>query len=96
MTEISILINCDTRPEREEQGGLFNGAINMDFLTDGVYNKIKFFEGFDKEVILFIDKHNEIPKDVLNYVYSICDTVVVRRHTHLNIVTGKQIGRAHV
>lgn len=82
MPDISIVINCDTRDERGEQGGLFNGAVNMDFLTDGVYNKIKFFEGFDKEVILFIDKHNEIPKDVLDYVYSICDTVVVRRHTH--------------
>lgn len=78
---ISIVINADTRGEKNNEG-LFNGTVSMDFITDGVFNKIKFFKGFEKEVILFIDKHNDIPQDVLAYIYSICDTVVVRKHSH--------------
>lgn len=82
MPLISIVINADTRPERNTQEGLFAGTVNEDFITDGVFNKIKFFEGFDKEVILFVDKHQEIPAATLEYIHSICDTVVIRRHTH--------------
>lgn len=82
MPLISIVINADTRNEKPTNDGLFNGVINLDFITDGVYNKIQFLRGFDIEVILFIDKHNEIPEKALSYIHSICDTVVIRRHTH--------------
>src|SRR6187551_3640279 len=82
MPFISIVINCDTRPEKNSNDGLFNGAINSDFLTDGVFNKIKFFDGFDIETILFLDKHNEVPEKSLSYIHAICDTVVIRKHTH--------------
>lgn len=82
MPQISIVINCDTRGEKNEQTGLFNGVVNADFLTDSVFNKIKFFDGFDKEVIVFIDQHNEVDEKILSYLYSIADTVVLRRHTH--------------
>lgn len=82
MPLLSVVINADTRSEKDEQTGLFNGAVNNDFLTDGVFNKIQFFKGFDIETILFIDKHNEIPEKTLEYIHSICDTVVIRKHTH--------------
>jgi len=82
MTEISVVINCDTRGERNQQTGLFNGVVNDDFLTDGVFNKIAFFKGFDIETIVFIDEHNPVDEKTLSYLRSICDTVVVRKHTH--------------
>lgn len=84
MPYLSIVINCDTRQKRNEQEGLFSGAVNLDFLTDGVRNKQLFFSGFDIETIVFIDKHNDIPQEVLEYLYKVCDTVVVRKHTSEN------------
>lgn len=82
MSTISVVINCDTRGEKNNQTGLFNGVVNLDFLTDGVYNKKKAFDGFDIETIVFVDKHNEIPQQDLEYMYKLCDTVVIRKHTH--------------
>lgn len=81
---ISVVINCDTRPQRNEQTGLFGGVCNEDFLTDGILNKIKFFEGFDIETIVFIDEHLPVSEKTLEYLRSICDTVVVRKHTSEN------------
>ena len=81
---ISICINVDTRSPKDEQNGLFNGAINLDFLTDGVFNKIKFFSGFDIETIVFIDEHNPVDEKTLTYLRSICDTVCIRKHTDEN------------
>lgn len=81
MPLISLCINVDTRPPRNEQGGIFNGAVDSDFLTDGVLNKINFLKGFDIETIVFIDEHLEVSNETLNYLRSICDTVVVRKHT---------------
>jgi len=81
MPEISVVINVDTRPQRDEQTGLFNGVCNEDFLTDGVYNKIKFFESFDIETIVFIDEHLPVSGETLAYLMKTCDTVVIRKHT---------------
>lgn len=81
MPDISVVINCDTRPERSNENGLSKGVVSRDFLTDGVFNKIKFFSGFDIEVILFIDKIEEIPQQTLEYIHILCDVVVVRKHT---------------
>lgn len=78
---ISICVNVDTRNPKSTQNGLFNGAINIDFVTDGVYNKKKFFEGFDTELIVFIDEHNPVDEKTLFYLREICDVVCIRKHT---------------
>lgn len=82
MPHLSLVINCDTRPQRDSQDGLFSGVVNEDFLTDGIFNKIKFFDGFDIETIVFIDEHLPVPEKTLEYLRTICDTVVIRKHTH--------------
>ena len=79
---ISLVINCDTRSKRNEQTGLFNGVVNEDFLTDGIFNKIAFFKGFDIETIVFVDEHNSVSDTTLSYLRSICDVVVLRKHTN--------------
>lgn len=81
MPLISLVINCDTRPERNNQDGLMKGVIDLEFLDEGVFNKIKFFDGFDIETIVFIDKHKEIPEKKLEFLYKNCDTVCIRKHT---------------
>lgn len=82
MPLISLCINVDTRNKKNQNDGLFNGAVNIDFLTDGVFNKIKFFAGFDIETIVFIDEHNPVDEKTLSYLRHICDTVVIRKHTN--------------
>lgn len=66
---ISIVINCDTRPgifDKVSSGDtMLNGTRSIDFLTDGVRNKINFFKGFDIETTLFIDSHEAMPFNVL-------------------------------
>lgn len=81
MPLISVVINVDTR-NKQQQGGLLNGAVDSDFLTDGVYNKIKFFEGYDIETIVFIDEHNPVEQKTIDYLRSVCNVVCVRKHTH--------------
>lgn len=79
---ISLCINCDTRPERNNlSGDSLTGVVNEDFLTDGIFNKIRFLYGFEFEVIVFIDEHLPIPEKSLDYIRSICDCVVIRKHT---------------
>ncbi|HRP30469.1 MAG TPA: hypothetical protein PKV73_01190 [Agriterribacter sp.] len=82
--KISLVINADSRPEKNTADSIFNGAVNLDFLTDGVFNKITFLKGFDFETILFVDVHNQIPERELNYIREICDCVVLRKHTSEN------------
>lgn len=81
---ISIVINCDTRSgfiENESTADtMFNGCRSVDFLIDGVQNKINFFKDFEKEVILFIDQHESIPEGVLNTIRGMVDTLVIRKH----------------
>lgn len=84
MSDISVVINCDTRSQRDEQSGLFNGVVNLDFLTDGIFNKIKFFDGFDIEVIVYVDEHNPVDEKTLDYLRAICSCVVIRKHTNEN------------
>jgi hypothetical protein len=84
MTKISLIINCDTRPERDNQNGMFNGVVDRDFLTEGIKNKQKFFEGFDIETIVFIDKIEDISVQALDFLHQSCTTVVVRKHSEEN------------
>lgn len=80
--KISLVINCDTRPQRDSFGGSnLMGCVNEDFLTDGIYNKVKFFDGFDKEVIVSIDEHLPIPEETFRYIRTLADTVLIRKHT---------------
>lgn len=81
MPSISVVINVDTRPEKGEQTGLFGGCINSDFLDEGIYNKVKFFEGFDKEIIVYIDQHEPLPQKTFEYLNKIADIICVRKHT---------------
>jgi hypothetical protein len=83
--KISICINADTRHgvhERKTVSGVqFDGCKSIDFLIDGVINKINFFKGFETEVILFIDEHLEIPEDIFAKIKKNVTTIVVRKHT---------------
>jgi len=78
---ISVVINCDTRGQKNEQTGLFGGVVNSEFLTQGVFNKLKFFAGFEIELIVFVDEHNAVPDETIAYLRTLASTVVIRRHT---------------
>src|SRR4051812_44514460 len=83
MSIISLIINCDTRTENSRfTGNNLGGVVNMDFLTHGIVNKIKFFSGFDLEVVLYIDEHASIDKDLLEWLHPIVNVLVIRKHTH--------------
>lgn len=82
MPYISLIINCDTRDENLNFGGEnLKGCVSKEFLTDGIFNKIKFLDGFDKEVIVCIDEHNSVPEETLKYIRSVSDCVLIRKHT---------------
>lgn len=87
---ISLVINLDTRPgfleHQTQQGTMLNGTRSLDFLTEGVLNKVKFFEGHDLETTVFIDVHDPIPKDTLDWLTTqqaegVIDNLVLNRHT---------------
>lgn len=80
--KISAVINVDTRPQRNSIEGLFSGVCNTDFILDGVINKFKFLEGFDKEIIVHIDEHLPVDSDTLSELRKVADTVLIRKHTH--------------
>jgi hypothetical protein len=79
--KVSIIVNCDTRPQNDEIGAMFNGTVNSDYLIDGVLNKIKFFDGFEKEVIVCVDEHELVPPEVLEHLQAITDVLLIRKHT---------------
>lgn len=79
---ISIIINADSRIQRNSIENTFEGVCNEDFLVDGVLNKIKFFKGFDIEIILHIDKHLDVSRETLDKLQEICDIVLIRKHTN--------------
>lgn len=82
---ISVCINVDTRTgfdgESSNAEHMFEGCRSEDFLVDGVLNKIAFFEGFDKEIIVHVDEHEPLPIALMDKLRSITDTLVVRKHT---------------
>jgi hypothetical protein len=81
--KISIAINLDTRPQNDSFGGSnLLGCVNEDFLGEGVKNKINFFDGFEKEIIVFVDEHTELDSGYFRWLNRNCDTVVVRKHTN--------------
>ena len=87
---ISLAINLDTRPgfleQKTEQGTMLNGTRSLDFFTDGVINKVRFFEGHDIETTVFIDVHDPLPKETQDRLLEmqtsgIIDNLVFNRHT---------------
>lgn len=82
--KISIIINLDSRKQNDKADTMFNGTVNWDYWKDGVFNKIQFLKGFLKEVIIYGDVHNQIPIEILNHVYTVCDVVCLRQHTNEN------------
>lgn len=78
---LSIVINADTRPPREEHQGLFAGTVSRDYLVDGLLNKKKFFQGFDCEFIVFIDEHQKVDALTLDMLREHADTVVLSKHS---------------
>lgn len=81
MKKISLVINADTRNENSNADTMFNGTVNLDFITDGVIQKKKFFEGFELETILYIDIHNPLEQKTIDYLSKIVDVLVLRKHT---------------
>ncbi len=61
--QISVIINADTRPGFKSDVAAIDmmgkGARSVDFIFQGVFNKIKFFEGYKLDVILYIDWHED-------------------------------------
>lgn len=100
--KISIVLNCDTRNENSNAEHMFSGCVNEDFLTDGLFNKIKFFSGYELEVIMVIDEHLPVPEKTLQYIRSLADAVVIRRHTNepcfndWNYIRGLQIASGDI
>jgi hypothetical protein len=84
MTLISIVINCDTRAgftnSESTANAMFNGCRSVDFLLDGIRNKVKFFDGFEKEVILFVDEHEVIPEKIVSEIRFMVNTLIIRKH----------------
>lgn len=80
MPLLSIVINLDTRPERGENEKMFNGVVSRDFLVDGIENKRKFFNGFDVEVIVFVDEHEPLDENTIRDMRGLCDALIIRKH----------------
>lgn len=84
MPFISICVNLDTRPPKDTADGLFSGTANEDFLIDGLRGKLKAFDGFDTELIVFVDEHLPIHENILSEMRLMCQTIVIRKHTSEN------------
>lgn len=87
---ISIAINLDSRPgfmeQSTTQGVNLDGTRSLDFFTEGVINKVKFFEGHEIETTVFIDVHDPLPKETQDWLLEqqadgIIDNLVFNRHT---------------
>lgn len=86
--KVSIVVNCDTRDgflnSETSAEHMFDGCKSKDFLTHGIRNKIKFFDGFDHEVILYVDEHGMIDRDFVEELHWLADSLVIRSHTSEN------------
>ena len=87
---ISIAINLDSRPgfmeQSTTQGTMLGGTRSVDFFTEGVINKVKFFEGHEIETTVFIDVHDPLPRETQDWLLEqqargIIDNLMFNRHT---------------
>lgn len=73
---VSIVVNCDTRKGwldmftgiKDYGDSNLCGCRSSDFLLEGVQNKIRFFEGCELEVVLFVDVHEQIPPEIMDRI----------------------------
>lgn len=80
MPHLSVVVNVDSRKENSQNQQMFNGVVDRDFLVDGLINKRKLFEGFDFELICFLDEHEPVDEGTLAAMRELCDTLVIRKH----------------
>lgn len=79
---ISVVINADNRVGYKNhtstvgdygQGSL-QGVRSVDFLTEGVKNKMSFFDGYETQCILYIDLHEDLPSDLFSEVTNLVNS----------------------
>lgn len=80
MPLISVCVNVDSRSENYQNQEMFKGVVSRDFLVDGLINKRKLFEGFDFELICFLDEHEPIDEKTIAHMRELCDTLIIRKH----------------
>lgn len=81
--KISIVINCDTRPQNDKfLGENLGGCVNEDFILDGLINKVNFFSDFDREIIVCVDEHSILSITLLDALRHIADVLLIRKHTN--------------
>ena len=75
---ISLIVNADTRPGYvtstlgEGWGKTsLQGVRSIDFLTEGIRQKINFFRGYDIQCIAYIDRHEDILPELMAEIESI-------------------------
>lgn len=77
---ISVVVNIDSRPERDNNEKMFNGVVSRDFLVEGLINKRNLFKGFDIELVAFLDEHEPVDEKTLAEMREVCDTLIIRKH----------------
>ena len=72
---ISLVINCDTRAgyltslSGSDYGRLsLQGVRSIDFLTEGVKQKVNYFRGHKIQLIVYIDRHELLASDVWKFL----------------------------
>lgn len=82
--KISCCINVDSRPGVDADSTRFTGhnegCRNFDFLTHGIINKRQFLNGFDYELIIYLDETIPVPDDTIRRMRELCDCLVIRKH----------------
>ena len=77
MPKISLVINVDSRPTflndltctSAVDGSVKSGGTrSVDYIVAGVENKIRFFDEYDREVIVYCDLHEALPAEVMRYL----------------------------
>jgi hypothetical protein len=83
---VSVVVNMDSRPGINDgysvADQMFEGTRSVDYLTWGLLNKIKFFDGLKIEVVAYIDQHLPLRPEDLQFIKPLCTTLVVRDHTN--------------
>ncbi len=82
---ISIVINADSRPGSDDsvsdQSVMNKGTRSFDYLWDGILNKMKFFGDYEHEIILYVDRHIEIPTELFEKWKTIGNlTICISKH----------------
>lgn len=80
MPYISVVVNVDSRTENDKNKEMFRGVVSRDFLVDGIMNKRKLFDGFDIELICFLDEHEPVDEKTISEMRELCDTLIIRKH----------------